>query len=91
MRTCFNITRLHSSSMRTARLLPVFPSMHCAGGVSAPVGGGGVLVSQHALRQTPHVNRMTDRCKNITLPQTSFAGGNNNEYNCDQENLKRHY
>ena len=33
--------------------------------------------------QTPHgtrhppVNRMTNRCKNITLPQTSFAGGNN--------------
>ena len=24
----------------------------------------------------PLVNRMTDRCKNITLPQTSFAGGN---------------
>ena len=23
------------------------------------------------------VNRMTDRCENITLPQTSFAGGNN--------------
>ena len=22
-------------------------------------------------------NRMTDRCKNITLPQTSFAGGKN--------------
>ena len=22
------------------------------------------------------VNRMTDRCKNITLPQTSFTGGN---------------
>ena len=22
------------------------------------------------------MNRMTDRCKNITLPQTSFAGGN---------------
>ena len=34
------------------------------------------VVSQHALRQTPLVNRMTDRCKNITLPQTSFAGGN---------------
>ena len=33
-------------------------------------------VSQHALRQTPPVNRMTNRCKNITLPQTSFAGGN---------------
>ena len=27
----------------------------------------------------PPVNRMTDRCKNITLPQTSFAGGNNLE------------
>ena len=24
----------------------------------------------------PPVNRMTDRCKNITLPQNSFAGGN---------------
>ena len=23
------------------------------------------------------MNRMIDRCKNITLPQTSFAGGNN--------------
>ena len=37
------------------------------------VGG---VVSQHALRQTPSVNRMTNRCKNNTLPQTSFAGGN---------------
>ena len=27
----------------------------------------------------PPVNRMTDRCKNITLPQTSFAGGKNIE------------
>ena len=26
---------------------------------------------------TPPVNRITDTCKNITLPQTSFAGGNN--------------
>ena len=48
-------------------------------GGSAP--GGGVClwsqggVSQHALGQTPPVNRMTDGCKNITLPQTSFAGG----------------
>ena len=24
----------------------------------------------------PLVNRMTDQCKNITLPQSSFAGGN---------------
>ena len=26
---------------------------------------------------TPPVNRMTDACENITLPQTSFAGGKN--------------
>ena len=25
----------------------------------------------------PPVDRMTDRCKNINLPQTSFAGGKN--------------
>ena len=25
----------------------------------------------------PPVNRMTSRCKNITLPQTSIGGGNN--------------
>ena len=46
----------------------------CSLGVSA-LGEG--WVSKHALRQTPPpMNRMTDRCKNITLPQTSFAGGN---------------
>ena len=84
-------TSMHSSGMRTSRLLAVSPSMHCSGGallqggvcsggVSAPgdvcsgavsargdgdllqLGGGeGGLVSQHALRQTPPVNRMTDR------------------------------
>ena len=27
--------------------------------------------------QPPPMNRMTHRSKNITLPQTSFAGGNN--------------
>ena len=48
------------------------------GGVSAPGGvcsrGGSAPggVSQHALRQTPPVNRMTDRCKNITLATTSL-------------------
>ena len=47
------------------------------GRVSAP-GGVSVsqhalrLVSQHALRQTPPVNRMTNRCKNITLATTSL-------------------
>ena len=33
-------TRMHSSRMRTARLLPVSPGMHCLGGV--PGLGGGV-------------------------------------------------
>ena len=39
-----------------------------SGGVpGAGVSGPGGLVSQHALRQTPPVNRITDRCKNITF------------------------
>ena len=42
------------------------------GGCMVPGRG---LVSHHAPRQTAPVNRMTDRCKNFTLPQTSFAGG----------------
>ena len=37
-------------------------------GVSAPWG----VVSQHALRQTPPVNRITDTSKNITLATTSL-------------------
>ena len=49
----------------------------CSGGICSQGGtwSGGVCsqgvpglgVSQHALRQTPPVNRMTDRCKNITF------------------------
>ena len=40
------------------------------GGVcSGRSGPGGVVVSQHALRQTPPVDRITDACKNITLAQ----------------------
>ena len=33
-------------------------------------------IPPHPPPPTP-VNRITDRCKNITLPQTSFAGGKN--------------
>ena len=40
----------------------------CARGGSGPMG----VVSQHALRQTSPINRMTDRCKNITLATTSL-------------------
>ena len=73
---------MHSSRMRTARLLTV--SQHALlGGVPArgvyltggvPAQGGYLLGGVPA--QVP-VNRMTDRCKNITLPLTSFAGGKN--------------
>ena len=34
---------------------------------------------QGMLGYHPPVNRMTNTCKNITLPQTSFAGGNSLE------------
>ena len=39
--------------------------------------GGVHLRTQRQTPPFPPVNRMTDRCKNITLPQTSFARGNN--------------
>ena len=44
----------------------------CLGGMHAwgCVHAWGVCMS-------PPVNRMTDACENITLPQTSFAGGKN--------------
>ena len=35
-----NTTRMHSSRMRTARLLPVSPSMHCSGGGGTWSWGG---------------------------------------------------
>ena len=60
----------------------VYLSMHWAGGCLPGDGGvclgdvcpgesarKGAGVSQHALKQKPPMNRMTDRCKNITFPQ----------------------
>ena len=80
-RTTAYVTSMHSSRVRTACLLPVSPSMHCVGRggsvcswgdllrgggllwgmVSAPRGGG--------VCHSYPCDRMTDRCKNITLPQ----------------------
>ena len=37
-----------------------------------------------AMHAPPPVNRMTNRCKNITLPQTSFAGGKNDKLKMNQ-------
>ena len=34
----FSNTRMHSSRMCTARLMPISPSMHCSGGVYLPGG-----------------------------------------------------
>ena len=61
------------------------------GGVPGPGGGvylvqgghgpgpGGLYLARGGTWSgtPPPVNRMTNRCKNITLPQTSFAGGKN--------------
>ena len=68
-------TRIHSSRMRTAHSLPY-------GGVSVQGSlSRGISVQEGLclLRPTPPVNRMTHRCTNITLPQSSFAGGNNSK------------
>ena len=58
-------TRMHSSKIRTARSLTVSRSIQWGGLDADPLPCG----------CRPPVNRMTHRCKNITLPQTSFAGG----------------
>ena len=64
-------TSMHSSRMRTAHLLTI--SLMYPGGGCLPRGS----VCPIACWDTPPVNRMTDRCKNISLPQTSFASCNN--------------
>ena len=43
---------------------------------SGGVPGLGGVPGPRGCQVLPPVNRMTNRCKNITLPQTSFAGGN---------------
>ena len=72
-------TRMHSSRMRTARLLTVSRSAR-GGGLPTSLEADPLVMwpVMHAGKPTPTpVNRMTHRCKNITLLQTSFAGGKN--------------
>ena len=70
-----------------------------SGGVPDPGGGGcggawsggcawsgGWYPSMHWGTHPP-VNRMTNRCKNITLPQTSFAGGNKKAFQTNVNHL----
>ena len=75
---------MHSSRMlRTTRLLTVSRSI-VRRGVSGVCRGGsaqrGVCPACNGA-DTPRllVNRIIDRCKNITLPQTWFAGGNKSQ------------
>ena len=52
----------------------------CLGGHTCPGGCTCLGVPAQVL---PPVNRMTDRCKHITLPQTLFAGGNYKQISCE--------
>ena len=65
--TCIK-TRMHSSRMHTTCSLTVSHSIR--------LRGGGCLPNPLDADPLP-VNRMTQRCKNITLPQPSFPGGKN--------------
>ena len=71
---------MHSSRMRTARLLTVSHSIQWGGDMPNPpdadplppeVDPPGCRCPSHP----PPMDRMTDTCENITLPQTSFVGG----------------
>ena len=99
------VTRLHSSRMHTTRLLTVSPSMHWVGGllwgagpggcVFAPGGGawwGGWYLSMHWGRSSLlWTEFLTHATENITLAQTSFAGGNNSSvFSCVSYILKRY-
>ena len=80
-------TSMHSGRMRTARLLTV--CLRGEGGLplgrgeasSSLPGGlptvymGSAFPQCHGAGRLP-VNRMTHICENITLPHTSYAGGN---------------
>ena len=60
----------------------------CLSGGGCPYGGeGGVCLGDvfpgdvcRGVYTTPPVNRITDRCKNISVRQTSFVGGSNGLY-----------
>ena len=81
-------TRMHSSRIRTGRSLTVCRSLlpgggcllwgvSAPGGVSAPRGWSasvhaGIPHTPPTREQTPPMNRMTNRCKNITLATTSL-------------------
>ena len=69
--TNIQYTSMHSSRMRTARLLAVSRSIQ--GGCVCP--GGCIPACNGSDTTTPPPWTESDRCKGMTLPQTSFAGG----------------
>ena len=72
-------TRMHSSRMRTARSLTVSRIIRLGGGLPNPP----VLWMRTSPTSPPYppwTEGMTQACENITLPQTSFAGGNYDNY-----------
>ena len=77
-----NTTTMHSSRMRTARVLTVSHSMLCTGGCTWSRGWG---VPGPGVSGTPPLwtEFLTDTSENITLPQTSFAGGKKGNWEGD--------
>ena len=85
MRTASSLTA--SRSIRWGACMPgrgACAQGVCARGGHACLGRGACVHAQgegvcmpggHAWYAQPPVNRMTDACNNITLPQTSFSGG----------------
>ena len=71
-----NLTSMHSSRMRTTRLLTVSRSSIriLAGGLPFWVGRG---LPSHGIvgMQIPHPLEQTNTCEKITLPHTSYAVG----------------
>ena len=76
---------MHYNRMHTTSLLTISHSIQW-GGLPNPLDADPpplpldadpplLHLMQTPLNADPPVNRMTHRCKNITLPQTSFAGG----------------
>ena len=81
-------TRMRSNRMRTARSSNRPGGLHQETPLGADSPGSRPPLLQGMLGYHlqclmgyhPPMNRMTVRCKNITLPQTSFAGGNDKRY-----------
>ena len=72
-------TRMHSSRMRTTRSLTVSRIIRL-GGSAQPPRYSGCGLPPPPPPPPPWTEGMTQVCENITLPQTSFVGGNYDNY-----------